>query len=263
MKAKIILSLCIFICIVILFTNQIIIADLKPPFYSVAKLTAIKHHIEDDADITSYSAVQGACTDENYAYFALDNGKTTLLKYRLPDFELVKRTTYSTIGHANDMTYNPKTHQLIVANNCPDYKTVTFIDPNTLKITGSQKLSHNIYCIAYNENTDKYIVGISGGYDFAILDKNFKTTAIHKGHNSGYIRQGCDADKNYIYFAQSGGGQNVIVVYNYSGQLIDIISIKMPHEIENIFHTKSTMYLSLFQYTNTVYTAKLSDIRYN
>lgn len=262
MKTKFLCVIITAICIIVLLLNHIFISEFETVFYPTAMLTEVKLNLERDADIYTYSAVQGACTDGRYAYFAIDNGSTTLLKYDIKNWYLVKKATHTTLGHANDMTFNKNTGQIIVSNNSPDFDTITFLDPETLKITTSKKISHNIYSISYNPYNDRYVVGISGGFDFAILNSNFETISTHKGYNSSFIRQGNDCDRNYIYFAQSGNAENIIVVYNWSGELVDIVNISLPHEIENIFHTKDTMYVSLFQYTNTVCKINISKKTY-
>lgn len=235
-------------------------------FWSTAELLSIKEHIENDADMNEYATVQGACTDGRYAYFAAQQGSTVILKYDMRTWKLVDSMEYTggELGHANDMTYNPARNLIIVANNGPDYKRLTGIDPDTLAIRGTATLKINIYSIAYNPDRDIYVAGISGGYKFALLDNKFKVLKKFKGQNTGYTRQGCDCDENYIYFAQSGG-DNAVVIYDYGGKYVDIVSLGHSHEVENLFHVNKSFFTTLHYYGNSVQRVGLSantEIRY-
>lgn len=234
-------------------------------FYDTAELLEIREHIEEDAGMNEYATVQGACTDGRYAYFAVQQRSTTILKYDMRTWTLAdKAEDMNTLGHANDMTYNPKRKWILVANNGPDYKKLTALDPDTLKIVATVNLKVEVYSIAYNPDRDIYVVGISGGYKFAFLNNKFKVIKKFKGKNTSFTRQGCDCDENFIYFAQSGG-ENAVAVYNYKGKFVDILSLGHSHEAENIFHVKKSFYTTLHYYGNSVQRLGLSDdlqIRY-
>jgi len=234
-------------------------------FYSSADTLLIKYHIEDDADMSSYSTVQGACTDGEYAYFALMNGGATILKYDIKSWELVESKRISNVGHANDMTYNSDKGYIVVANNAPYYDIVTLLDPDTFEAIKDVELDEEIYSIAYNAKRKQYVVGISGSYDFALLDQDFKVVKKFEGEETGYTRQGCDCDDNYIYFVQSGGN-NALVVYDYSGKKVAMMSLGDPDEVENIFHLGNNYYVSMFYYGNYVHRVAFSPrtaITYN
>jgi len=116
----------------------------------------------------------------------------------------------------------------------------------------------NIYSIAYNASNDTYIAGISGTYNFAVLDEDFKQIKRIKGVNTGYTRQGCDCDDKYIYFVQSGG-ENVVVIYDYSGKQVDMIPLGHSHEVENLFHVGKNFFLTLHYYGNSVQRVGMSE----
>lgn len=260
MKRTLMCVAALLLCLSILIPADIITADAKVQFYDTATTLAIKNNIEKDAG-SGYATAQGACTDGKYAYFALDkDGSVTLLKYNANTWNLKKKRSNLNLGHANDMTYNSKKDVIVVSNNKPDYNIISFVDPDTLQIKSTKKIKYKIYSICYNEKRDQYIVGISGTYDFAILDSNFKKVKRYKGYESGYLRQGADCDNNYIYFSQSGGGGNLIVIYNYKGELIDKVKINKSHEVENIFHVDDTVYVTLHYMGNFVYRIGISDM---
>ena len=269
-------------------------------FYARAELLEIKSHIEKDAGMSQYATVQGACTDGKYAYFAVQESSTVILKYDLKTWKLAKKATVSGLGHANDMTYNARRELIVVANNTAAFDReaddqLTLLDPETLTVRGTVKalrkktekelekerqeaaknptsatkkkdekddeekdyVALKVYSVAYQESEDRYVVGLSGGYDFAVLDKDFKQVKQYKGEKTGYTRQGCDCDDDYIYFSQ-GDGSNIIVIYDFSGKYVDTVSLDHSHEIENLFHAGNDYYLTLHYYGNAVMRVGLS-----
>ena len=257
-------------------------------FYDVAELVEIKSHIEKQAGMSTYATVQGACTDGEYAYFAVQEAGTVILKYDLKTWKLKKKAAVTGLGHANDMCYNSRKEYLVVANNNESDDVVTLVDPETLKVIDSfeptrerptesptvptsakatapagtepQYVNLRIYSIAYNGNLDRYVAGISGKNDFAILDTNFRMEKQFTGLSSAYTHQGCDCDNNYIYFPQSGGS-NVIVIYNYKGEHVATVPMGHSHEVENLFHVGSDFYTTLHYYGNSVHRVGLSNLK--
>lgn len=252
MKRSIMCVVSLIVTVAILISANIMTADATSSFYSQATSLQIKKNIEKDAKL-KYTTAQGACTDGKYAYIALNNGSTTILKYDAYSYKLVKKRGGLSLNHANDMAYNRLTDTIVVCNNSPNYDTISFLDPDTLTVTGTKKIKHKIYSIAYNEYRNCYVVGLSGGYDFAILDSDFKLIKKHKGYKSGYLRQGADCDDNFLYFAQSGSGGNLIVIYDWNGNFVDTVRLQKSLEMENIYHIGNTFFTTLHYYGNYVY----------
>ena len=273
------------LCVFLLAACLPVVSAGANEFYSTAELLKIKSHIEKDAGMTEYATVQGACTDGKYAYFAVQSGFTVILKYDLKTWKLKKKASVWGLGHANDMAYNSKEDIIVVANNYAEDDCLTFLDPDTLEVTGTvvpkaKKTAKEIkkeaeeknidekkvekykdlkvYSIAYDESRDKYVVGLSGTYDFALLDSKFKQTKKFKGVKTNYTRQGCDCDSDYIYFTQSDGS-NAVVIYNYDGDQVDMISLGHTYEVENLFHVGKNYYLTLHYYGNYVHRVGFSD----
>ena len=221
-----------------LLTADLTLASAAGGFMKKAEMLAVKNHIESDAGISQYIPVQGACTDGTHAYFAMtsDGGNTvTILKYNMSTWKLADKQSFSNVGHANDITYNPDKGWLVIVKNKPYYNRVAILNAKTLEVIRDVTLKEEIYSIAYNSKRKQYVVGLSGSYDFALLNESFKTVKKFKGENTGYTRQGCDCDDNYIYFPQSGGN-NLLAVYDYSGNLAAKIPLTDNKEIENLFH---------------------------
>lgn len=259
MKRSIMCVVALMLCLCMLIPANMLTADATQTFYSEATTLAIKNHIENDAKLDKSATAQGACTDGKYAYFAINSGSTTILKYDVNTWELKKKSNKLALDHANDLTYNSKDNVIVVANNSPNYDTITLVDPDTLTVLSTQKIKYKIYSISYNETYNRYVVGLSGTYNFAILDSSFKEIKNYKGYNSGFLRQGADCDDDYLYFVQSGGGGNLIVIYNWSGKLVDTVSVDKSLEIENIFHIGNTFYTTLHYYGNYIYRIGISD----
>ena len=252
MKQWIRFAVSVALCIMLLAANLSAVSA-AGTFYAKAEMLLIKSHIEKDAGMDEYATVQGACTDGKYAYFALmQGGAATISKYDIKSWEFIEKKRVSNIGHGNDLTYNADKQYIVAANNAPYYDTVTLIDPDTLTAIEDVQLKVKIYSIAYNAARNVYVVGISGSYDYALLDENFEVIKEFEGTSTGYTRQGCDCDDNYIYFAQSGG-KNLIAVYDYSGDYITSVPLTSSDEVENLFHVGNTYYASLHYYGNSVY----------
>ncbi len=189
----------------------------------------------------TYHVQQGAAADGTYGYFIMESQheyKGSIWKVHLDTWEVEKSVYAIDIDHGNDMTYNPKTNQLIVVHNKPNYETLSFIDPDSLTVTDTLTLPFKMYGICYNESRDEYVVGISGeGYRFFVLDKDFKVINEFNGKDTGLVKQGMACDDQFIYFPQNSQDQTVnkIIVYDWSGNYINEIRVKSMQEIESMF----------------------------
>lgn len=210
-----------------------------------------------------YSVQQGCATDCEYGYFILENQLESLgsvWKVDLSTGEVVQQAFELPLDHGNDMTYNPNTGLLIVANNKPNYSRLTFIDPETLEVAGTHQLDQSIYAIAYSESRDQYVIGLSSGYNFAILDGDFNEIAFFSGENTGLVRQGVACDDRYIYFPQSSDGENpnAVMVYDWEGNFVNRLAIRGSfQEVESAFFVEDELYLAFNAGGSYVYTAEL------
>ncbi len=225
------------------------------------------------------TVMQGACTDGRYGYFFQEyqggsgnysnseTHDTIIVKVDMASGELVKYSEPLKLGHSNDGCYNPHTGQLIVVYNGNNKKLIKFIDPETLEITGETRLPVNIFSIAYNEYTRQYIVGLSGGRNFGILDESFnivtaKISTDYSGTDhkdviydyklgSDLLTQGIDCDSKYVYFVLSGKktGEKVwtdyLLAFDYEGNhVFTKVLPGMTLEVENIFHIGKDIYIT-------------------
>ena len=214
------------------------------------------------------NVMQGGCTDGKYGYFCMEDQagnyeetslhRTCIVKVDMATGELVDVSERLPLHHSNDMCYNPKTNQLMVVH-CGKgdaSRGLTYVDPDSLEITGTASLPIGFYCMAYDAVNDRYMVG-SNGRNFSILDSDFNVLVpkVNVGA-AGYckeeelITQGSDCDSEYVYVVlggrnSSGPWVNYLVVYDWNGKLIMAKIIPdMTAESENIFHIGSTIYVA-------------------
>jgi len=217
--------------------------------------TTIKEVDFEVLEDTDVQLSQGGCTDGQYYYQAFITCKDTTNaevnnQVRILKYDLTNKTSEWSdvllLNHANDMTYNSKLDRLIVCHNNGAPNKITFVDPETLTITGSKTLSVDIYSIAYNATKDCYVAGLSLRAGFVILNAQFEEISRFEHDNetrpvlneatntyTGNIGQGIGCDDNYIYCvlykSQSHNSQsydsNMIGVYDWSGKYVSKITL--------------------------------------
>lgn len=198
---------------------------------------------------------QGGYTDGKYYYQAFivkdtasneANNKVTLVKWDMETGKSVHEVTNYTLNHCNDITYNPKTNQFIVCHNNPNRTKISILDPETLEIVETKNIDYRIYSIDYNEERNEYVVGLSGGQTFRILDENFRSVRgayQPTRRTQGYTTQGVTCDENFIYFVLYG--KNVITVYDWYGKFVTLIKLSVGNiEPENIGIVDEVIYVS-------------------
>lgn len=213
----------------------------------------------------SYNVIQGGCTDGTYAYYSIlskANNCCSIIKYRIDTWEEVARKDNVPIDHGNDMTYNKDLDCLVVCNSAPNKDVVSFVDKDTLTVTKTVKIPLEIHSISYNASTKQYVVGISLGFKFAFLDKNFKITKVVNGVKpESTARQGMDSDEKYIYFIYSD--PNIISVYDWNGKhqgFVQLDDIAQEFESENIFHIGNSFYIGYNYKHGSVYKTSFKAI---
>lgn len=235
----------------------------------VSKVTAVMK-LPSDGD---FGVAQGACSDGKYIYTVLENQNVNaeggysnnphyckIFKIDPTTQETLKISEPLLIDHGNDITFNPQTGMLIVCHNAPNRTHVSFIDPDTLELvqtaTGNEL---EMYAIAYNATRGKYVVGISHGYDFAILDSELNVETRFTGQVTNWTKQGIECDDNYIYFLQHN--TDAVVVYDWDGNYIRTVKITWVYnEPEAIFLMGGKFYMTTYIGTNSG--AQLLEMRF-
>lgn len=198
---------------------------------------------------------QGGCIVGNYQYQCIIktdkesnqmNNITYVAKYDLVAKETVMYSELLQLNHANDITYNKKTNELVIVHNAPRAKMLTFMDPETLQVTRTATLPVSVYAISYNETRDLYVVGVSGGQNLRTITADFeyagKKTFYATETTKHYTTQGITSDDTFIYcvlydslHAGASNMQNVITVYDWYGKYVGTIHVDVDKlEPENI-----------------------------
>ncbi len=189
--------------------------------------------------------MQGGCTDGKYLYaFMVNSGDSQTAyvhKINLETRETEKISKELKTDHSNDGTYVSKTNEIYICHNAPNRTKVTIIDADTLEYKKTITIPYSIFSIAYREDKDVFVLGISGGQNFTVVDretfrvnKEFVTSGDRFIVNStGYTTQGVECDDQYIYFVQYK--QNVIIIYDWTGKFITRVNLDIQGcEPENI-----------------------------
>lgn len=225
----------------------------------------------------NFKVGQGACTDGKYMYLIIENqnlgaGKNhnkdfhtcKIFKVEIATKKLIKVSEPLWIDHGNDCEYNPLTNRIVVTHNAPDRHRVSYINADTLEMVETVSISaFEMYGIAYNKARDRYVIALSHGYNFAIVDTNFKLKKYHMGVDTGNVKQGIDADDDYIYMLQFN--KNVIVVYDWDGNYVRQIELSgFSNEPEALFHIGSQLYMTCYRSGGkgvSVYKLNLSEAK--
>ncbi len=219
----------------------------------------------DIKDSTAWGVPQGGCSDGTYFYQMVltkqmsdeNKNECEIVKVDLKTGNVIKRSGVLSLNHANDVTYNSKLNCLVVCHNAPNRDTLSYVDMNTLTITKTFQIDYEIYCIDYNAAKDQYVVGLSGGQTFRMLDSDFKAVGkvyMPTDDTAQYTTQGVGSDDEFIYFALHNSKDNfVITVYDWNGNHVSTVTVTVQdrstttesirHEIESISVVNGTMYL--------------------
>ena len=182
-----------------------------------------------DSQENTYIIGQGSCTDGKYLYLMMNNDlkegyRSALHKIDLATGETVQIADGIDSGSSNDLTYNPKTKQIVVATDNPDKTRIVIIDAESMTVVKEKKLSKKVYSVAYDAEKGGYWFGICQTYDFMFLDENFEQVGdVYSGKNTGYTKQGMEYTGGYIYFLHSN--KNAVIIYESDGTFAAEVSL--------------------------------------
>lgn len=196
-----------------------------------------------------YSIMQGGCTDGKYAYYILQNSDFSpridrIYKVDLATMEIVAESETLELQHANSLVYNSKLNTLINVNYDPDGQVLTYVDPDTLKITGTKEVEFHALSLTYNEEKDMYVAGTQGAFDFFKLDSNLNVKDYHSSIQTTAVKQEVEVYKDRLFFTMSS--ESVIFVYNWDGDYLYTIDLEMPVEVENVLFYEDVAYTAYY-----------------
>lgn len=265
--------------------------------------STIKNYVEQKLQITTkYSTyMQGGCSDGEYLYYGFnvklinedgtigpqiglfiicchfDSNQNLIIDCIRSDKDNGK---LSELDHVNDMTYNNRTSQIVVACGQDNKQTVCLINADYLRGTNNtlsftkRYISCRTSTIAYNKTLNQYVVNVTNSEShLCFLDSNFNlvkqcnTEQLMGLLNFG--RQSLYCDDNYIYslyyitpipFDNSDQSQikiqNVIIIFDWNGNKVKEINLSFDrqkrnensidnYEGENLFMMGDKIYLGL------------------
>ena len=239
---------------------------------------------------SGYSVVQGGCTDGKYAYYLMVSSTTQhgrVLKVRIKDNKVIKRSKILNIWHGNGMAYDSKRKKLVVIAREHRKQEITLIDAGTLRITkqrdakykydinaGSARLSKRykqsgLAAIAYVKRYDCYIALEREHHNLLIFNPN-SFECIGLVYNEGGVVQPYNKivaldwnSENLLPVVNACKSRDPKFVDHYwycnndqNGKPDAEIRIRTKHEAENIYHTtkngKEHFYLAEY-YGHIVY----------
>ena len=218
-----------------------------------------------------YDTLQGCCAYNGYGFFALQNrdkNKAKIVKVRLSNMKVLKVSSAKKLYHANSLTYNTRTKQLVVAHGYPDAKTISVISPKTFKtiqkvtlempaeVPGMTENAINEYnginAIAYNKKRDVYVARGRKSNDFLILNPDFQPIECVIAQDKVKMTpQGLDSYGDYTLDCQSFKGKNhfnLIIVRNWRGEVVTRYNIPIGDglEFEEAFHSGNDFYAGFY-----------------
>lgn len=221
--------------------------------------------------VPGYDSLQGACYGKGYIYCVLNNrntGACKIAKVRLRGMKVVKVSAVLPVHHGNDITYNSRKNQLVVAHSTGATKTVSVISPSSLEIKynavvelpdqleGLPKKKRKYYngfgAIAYNAKYNQYVVLLRGAkfHHLMILDSSFRPVRfLYLDVKATQTVQGMDSLGNTILVGQSYGGgspHNNVLVYDWNGTFKSILYLGKKYEFETIFHSGKEFYAGFY-----------------
>ena len=193
---------------------------------------------------SNYKTNQGGCSDGKYYYQSFiylnsadeSQNSTIIVKYDLSTGLEVRRSGKILTGHTNDMAYNSRTNQIIIANNKPDYNIVTIIDAATLKIIRTEKVPCPIYGITYDDERDVYFIGCSNSKNLRALNSNFEVIDQNiystDQNSSGCMTQGLGSDDVFVYCTYYTNPGNIIEVFDWYGNYVGTIETEISGTLD-------------------------------
>ena len=202
----------------------------------------------------SRAQMQGACTDGNFIWLGWSK-PYKITKIHIPTGKVLSKTYTEAewqFGHINDMTYNPRTNQLLVVSyDSSDYSTsgnLAVLDADTLAFEKMVYLKNKdsmlaIHGIAYDRLHNRYVAAAREGRGsrYVLLDENLQyIDTILTTRQENYIIQGIETDGNLIYRALWNENESChIAVYDYEGNFVKLMNLSIAgseQELEDIMY---------------------------
>lgn len=218
-----------------------------------------------------YDTFQGACAHGKFSYHVLFNRnkqKCKIIKVRISNNKVVKKSKPLPLDHGNDLTYDSKRGRILCIHYGKHSRRISVIHPKTLKVlyykdiktpkkrlpgasTAFSKAIKGVTGIAYDKNTDEFICSIKGTRHFLVLNSDLNPVRVIKVPKlDPYMRQGFTVYKGFIVRAFSAEkkpyDENIIYIYDYDGNYIKSIRLGKGFEIESVYFVGDKLYASTY-----------------
>ena len=192
----------------------------------------------------AHKANQGGCTNGKYHYQSFvkvvstdeANNTTIIAKTDLTTGNRVRISSQLTLGHTNDLAYNSRTNQIIVANNKPWYTQVSVVNATALTVVENVKLPCPIYGITYSPERDIYFIGCSNSKNLRALDSNFKildqNIHVTDQNTEKFTTQGLGSDDTFVYCTYWTNPGNFIEVFDWYGNFVGTIETTLSGKLD-------------------------------
>lgn len=213
--------------------------------------------------IENYS-LQGFTVVKDSLFIVLngyDDKVSKIIVYDLKTYKIIKEYDYSSLGHANDVTYNSKNNTIYVLAGGGSNEVYLFNGDNFLYI---DKLTIELPArsITYIDDGDIYAIrtvatGFKLNSDLKLENKLPFIVGMNIKSEVG--RQGWSYYNGYIYYSNwswirlGGDGSNIVFIYDLSGNLVDTLyTEKDIGEIEDIAFYDNMMILGFNGYDDKI-----------
>lgn len=210
----------------------------------------LEANVDEIVTVSATSAeinnIQGGCYVGDYFYQAFirkDEGseevasECIIVKCDVNTGEIVAESDVYQMNHLNDIEYNSKLDCLVIVHGIPLRNIISYVDADTLELIDTFTIPEYIWSLTYNAKRDQYVVGISGGQKFKILDSEFNAITDEIEPNQiSCTTQAASCDDDYIYFVMYK--PSCVMVYDWDGNFVTRIDIKLP---VTLWETESVM----------------------
>lgn len=208
--------------------------------------------------------LQGFTVVDDYLFMVLvekEDVSSIIKVYDIENKNFIKSYSYSTLGHANDVTYNSKNQKIYVLRGGGS-NLVDVFDKNNFSYLETIKSDLPIRSITYNKDNNLfYVRTVASGFIFnedLKLNNKFPFV-IGMNFNRDIGRQGWEYYNGFIYYTNwswirlGGDGINIIYLYDLKGNMRDTLyTSKNIGEIEGISFYKNKMILGFNGYDNKI-----------
>ncbi len=207
----------------------------------------------------NHTTGQGSTSDGDNFYFAIKNTQDSsakICKYNMSSLKTTGKTAAFNGGHANDLTYNSHSDCLYLARGRSQSNYLTVISCKDLSIVEEKQIPVGAGAITYNSLIREYAVS-QGGLSLHILNEKFELEqSFDREYAADYTAQGMGSDDSFIYFPMSGKRDNIIVVYDWSGNYVTTLTLETPSESESLFYASGNYYVTFASAAASLYLIK-------